>query len=94
MMETSISDFHTSLYILEIKNLVFHLPHVRIIWTNHCNNTLREAFKILIANQDVFFHSDYSERVVAILHIKYILNNMASIYLCLLKAFHWTTLVH
>ena len=39
MMETSIDDFHTSLYITEIQNLAFHLPHVHILGTNHCGNT-------------------------------------------------------
>ena len=36
MMETTISDFHTSLYIPAIHKLAFHLPHVRILGTNHC----------------------------------------------------------
>ena len=36
MMEKTIPDFHTSLYIPAIQNSAFHLPHVRIIGTNHC----------------------------------------------------------
>ena len=36
MMETTISDFHTSYYIPAIQKLAFHLPHVRIHGTNHC----------------------------------------------------------
>ena len=36
MMETTISDFHTSFYIPAIQKLAFHLPHVRILGTNHC----------------------------------------------------------
>ena len=36
MMETSISDFHTSFYIPAIHKLAFYLPHVRIFGTNHC----------------------------------------------------------
>ena len=39
MMDTSIADFHTSLYIPSMKNLEFHLPHVRILGINHCGNT-------------------------------------------------------
>ena len=44
MMETYIADFHTSFNIPAIKKLSFHLPHVRILGTNHCDNTQREAF--------------------------------------------------
>ena len=44
MMETSIADIHTSLYIPEIQNLAFHLPQVRILGNNYCDNTRREAF--------------------------------------------------
>ena len=39
MMETSIAEFHNSLYIPEIKKLSFHLPCVRILGTHHCGNT-------------------------------------------------------
>ena len=45
MMETTISDFHTSFYIPAIQKLAFHLPHVRIIGTNHCGEMQRTAFK-------------------------------------------------
>ena len=59
VVETSIADFHTSVYIPEIENLAFHLPRVRVLGTRHCVNTHREAFKRLSANQDVFFRRDY-----------------------------------
>ena len=36
MMETKISDFHTSFYIPAIQKMSFNLPHVRILGTNHC----------------------------------------------------------
>ena len=36
MMETTISNFHTSFYIPAIQNLVFHLLRVRILGTNNC----------------------------------------------------------
>ena len=36
MMQTTISDFHTSFYIPAIHKLAFHLPHVHILGTNHC----------------------------------------------------------
>ena len=48
MMDISTADFNTSFYIPEIKKLEFHLPHVRVLGTNHCSNTLREAFKCRI----------------------------------------------
>ena len=65
MMETYSAYFHTSFYIPEIQNITFHLPHVRIIGTNHCGNTRREAFKRCSANQYVLCRRDCSERVVA-----------------------------
>ena len=64
MMKRSIADFHTSFYIPEMQDLAFKLPHLRILGTNHCGNTRREAFKLCTAKQDVFFCRDYSERVV------------------------------
>ena len=45
MMETTISNFHTSFYIPEIQNLVFRIPHVQILGTNHCGDYRRTAFK-------------------------------------------------
>ena len=36
MMETTTSVFHTCFYIPATQKLAFHLPHVRIIGTNHC----------------------------------------------------------
>ena len=45
MMETTISNFHTSFYIPEIKKLAFHIPHVQILGTNHWGDSRRTAFK-------------------------------------------------
>ena len=45
MMETTIYDFHTSFYIPAINKLAFHMPHVRILGTNHCGELRRTAFK-------------------------------------------------
>ena len=64
VMETYITDFHTSLYIPKIKKLVFHLPLLCILVTDHCGNTLREAFKHNRENKYLFRHRDYSGRVV------------------------------
>ena len=66
MMETTISDFNTSLYIPAIKKLDFHLPHVRILGTNHCGEMWHKAFKRRELFQDVQWCRDYAERVVAI----------------------------
>ena len=44
-METKVSDFHTSFYISAIQKLAFHIPHVRILCTNHCGEMRRTAFK-------------------------------------------------
>ena len=65
MMETTISDFHTSFYIPAIQELAFHLPHVRILGTNHCGEMQRTAFKRRELFQDILCRRDYSERVVA-----------------------------
>ena len=64
-METTISDFHTSFYIPAIQNLAFHLPHVRILGTNHCGAMQCTAFKRRELFQDVLCSSDYAERLVA-----------------------------
>ena len=65
MMETTISNFHTSLYIPAIQKLEFHLPHVRILGTNHCGELRRTAFKRRELFQDVLCCRDYAERAVA-----------------------------
>ena len=64
MMETKNSDFHTSFYIPEIKSLAFHLPHMRILGTNHCGELQHTAFKRTELFQDVLCRRDYAERVV------------------------------
>ena len=54
MMEIFISYFHTSLYIPEIKRLVFHLPHVRLLGTHHCGTHAAKHLNI-IAHFKMFF---------------------------------------
>ena len=66
MMETTIYDFHTSFYIPSIKHLTFHLTHVRILGTNHCDEIRRTEFKRRELFQYVLCCLDYAERVVAI----------------------------
>ena len=65
IIEKSISKFHTIFYITEIKKLAFHLPHVRIIGTNHFVKTLRDEFNRRSAKQDVLSRIDSYERLVA-----------------------------
>ena len=65
MTETTISDFHTSFYIPAIPKLAFHIPHVRILGTNHCGEMRRTAFKQHELFQDVLCRHYYDERVVA-----------------------------
>ena len=65
MTETTISNFHASYYIPAIQNLAFHLPHVRIVGTNHCGEMRRTAFKPHELFQYVLCRRDYSEREVA-----------------------------
>ena len=65
MMETKLSDFHTSFYIPAIKTSAFHLPHVHILGTNHCGEMQRTSFKRCELFQDVLCRRGYDERVVA-----------------------------
>ena len=65
MTETTIYDFHSSFYIPANQNLAFHLPHVRILDTNHYGEMRRTAFKRRELFQDVLCRRDYAERVVA-----------------------------
>ena len=70
MMETTLSDLHTSFYILAIQKLAFRLPHVRILGTNHCGEMRLAVFKGRELFQDVLYRLDYAERVVASFLIK------------------------
>ena len=65
MMETTITDFHTSFYIPAIQKLAFHLPNVIILGTNQCGDMRRTAFKQHEFFQDILCHCDYAERAVA-----------------------------
>ena len=65
MMETTVYDFHNSLYIIDIQGLDFHLPRVRILGTNHCGELRHTAFKRCKLFQDFLCCCDYYERLVA-----------------------------
>ena len=45
--------------------MAFHIPHVKILGTNHCVNSRRTAFNRRKSFQDVLCCRDYAERVVA-----------------------------
>ena len=45
--------------------MAFHLPHVGILGTNHCGKMRRKAFKRRELSQDILWHCDYAERIVA-----------------------------
>ena len=66
IMETTISNFHTSFYIPEIHKLKFHIPHVQILDTNHCGDSLRSVFKRRESFQNVLCRRDYAEMLVTI----------------------------
>ena len=65
MMETTIFDFHTILFIPAIQRLAFHLPHLCILVTNNCGAIQLTAFKQRELFQNVLCPRDYAERVVA-----------------------------
>ena len=64
-IETTISYFHTSSYIPAIQKFAFHLPHVRILGTNHYGTMQHTAFKHSEIFQDVLCFRDYAESVVS-----------------------------
>ena len=66
MMETTIYDFYTILYIPAIQKLNFHLPRVRKLDTNHCGAMRHTAFKRHELFQDVLCSSDYADSFVVI----------------------------
>ena len=69
MMETTIYNFHTSLYIPEIHKLAFHIPNIQILGMNHCGDSRRTVFNAANHFKMCYFsvitHLDYAERVVA-----------------------------
>ena len=64
-METKIYDYHTNFYIPAIQRSAFHLPHVRILGTNHCGELQLTAFKRCEYFQDVLCRCDYDEKMIA-----------------------------
>ena len=64
MIETTISNFHTSFYIPEIRKLAFNLTHVQVLGTCHCGDSRQTPFKRRESFQDVLCFHDYSERLV------------------------------
>ena len=60
MMETTISNLHTSSYIPEIYKLAFHIPYVQILGTNNCDDSRRTKFKRRESFQYFLCRRDYS----------------------------------
>ena len=65
MMETTISNFHTSFFIPEIQKLAFCIPHIQIMGLNNCGESCWNAFKQRKSFQDVLCRRDYDDRLVA-----------------------------
>ena len=65
MMETTISNFHTSVYIPTIQKLAFQMTHLQILGTNHCGKSLQTEFKYRKSFQDVLCCRDYADNIVA-----------------------------
>ena len=64
-MEKTVLRFHTSFYISEIQKLEFHIPHVQVLDTSHCGESIRTEFKVRESFQDALCRREYDERVVA-----------------------------
>ena len=94
MMETSISDFHTSFYITAIKtsHFTFHTYkfQVPITVVTHAVNNSNAAVQIKMCCIVVVMIRECQ----LVLHTIYSLNNMVEIYMRLLKALHWSALLH
>ena len=60
MMETTISNFHTNLFLPEIHTLAFYIPHVQVLVTNHYGDSRQTEFKLRKSFQDVLFRRDYA----------------------------------
>ena len=65
MMDTTISNFHTGLYIQTIHKLTFHIPRVQKLGTNFCGEFCRTLFKHRESFQDVLCLREFTERVFA-----------------------------
>ena len=65
MMETTISNFHTSFYVTSIQKLEFRIPHVQILATNHCGYSCQSGFKRWKSVKAVLCGRGYAERLVA-----------------------------
>ena len=65
MMETTISNFHTSFFIPAIQKLAFCIPHVQILGTNRCGDSRRNAVKRRKSFQNMLYQRDYDDRIVA-----------------------------
>ena len=95
MMNTTISYFCTSFYIPANHKLVFALPHVQILGTNHCGDSRQTTFKHRESFQDVLCCHDFSYRVVAIfahqIHSEYYCRNI-SVYIGGILLEHFSTL--
>ena len=64
-METKNSNSRTIFYITEIWILAFHFPRVQILGKSYCGNSLQTMFKRRESFQDVLFHHDYPDGLVA-----------------------------
>ena len=94
MMQTNITNFHTSFHIPAINKLAFHIPHVKILGTNHCGDSRQTSFKHCEYYQDMLCFHHCSERVVAIFSIKYNDITIVEMYPCLQGVLNLNISVH
>ena len=65
IIKTTFYNYHKSFYITEIQKLVFHIPYVQILGTNHCGDSCRTEFKPCESFEDFLCCRDYAESLVA-----------------------------
>ena len=65
MMDTTVYNYHKSLYIPETQELVFHIPHVQKLGKNHCGDSRLNEFKRREPFQYLLCRCDYAEIVDA-----------------------------
>ena len=65
LMDTSIEQFHKKIYITDLKNPTFNLPHICILVTHYCGKEQHSAFQRRGYYQYIKFCYEYTEILVS-----------------------------
>ena len=89
MIVTTISNFYTIFFIPEIQRLAFHIPHVRILGTNHCGDSRQLRLNSVNHFKMCCVSVIMLRGKLLVLPIKYNHNTKVEIDPCLLRALYW-----